>query len=465
MASFEKFGGRKAGPLELWLKEAKATLLLGLPLIGAQLAQMAINVTDTVMIGWLGADQLAAAVLANQLYYIVWLAGLGLVQAVMPLASQAAGQGDVRGVRRAARMGMWIALGFSTLGMGVLWQGEQILLLLGQDPNVSALAGEYLRILQWSIYPSLFVMAVRSFLTSLERAQIVLWATVISALFNAVLDYAFIFGKFGMPEMGIVGAGVASVGTNALAAVILIWYVLNEPTVKTYEVFVRFWRADWGAFFETLRLGWPYSLALVAETGLFSAAAFMMGWFGTLEVAAHGIVAQLAGLAFMIPIGFSNATVVRVGLALGRKDAQGIMLAGWCSILMAMGVAVVGASLFWLLPEIWIGFYLDQTNPNAAAVLALGVPLLVWAAAFQVFDGIQVVAAGALRGLSDTRTPMIIAFIGYWVIGIPMSYVLAFKLGFGPEGIWIGLAGGLAASAAMLTWRFYRRRETGLECC
>ncbi|WP_310618852.1 MATE family efflux transporter [Flexibacterium corallicola] len=462
MTSLVKARGDDTRNARLWLEEYKATLLLGVPLIGAQLAQMSINLTDTIMIGWLGAEPLAASVLATQLFFLTWLAGLGFLQAVMPLAARSEGQGDVRGVRRASRMGLWVAIAYSTLAVALLAYSEDILLRLGQDPKVASLANEYIQILKWSLYPSLVVMALRSFLTSLEKAQIVLWATLLCAGINAVLDYALIFGHWGAPELGIVGAGFASVGSNLCAALILIIYIQKDEKVRSYEVFVRFWRADWRAFFDILRLGWPISLMLLAEAGMFSAAAIMMGWIGTLHVAAHGIAAQLAGTAFMIPIGLSNAAVVRVGTSLGRQSGAGITRAGWCGISLAAFIALFSGAIFWSYPAELIGLFLRETNTDAAAVLRLGVPLLFIAALFQVVDGIQVVAAGVLRGLSDTRTPMGIAFIGYWIIGIPMSYVLAFPLGWGAEGIWVGLALGLATSALLLAIRFKRRYELGL---
>ncbi|SDR32474.1 MATE family efflux transporter [Pseudovibrio sp. Tun.PSC04-5.I4] len=462
MTRVENTGVAKTTAMSAWWEESRATLILGVPLIGAQLAQMAINATDALMIGWLGATELAASVLALQLFFLTWLAGLGLLQAVMPLASRAEGKGDVRSVRRASRMGLWISFIYTTLAMVVLWNGESILLALGQEQKVSAIAASYLRIVQWSMYPSLFVMALRSFLTSIERSQIVLWATVVSALLNGALDYVLVFGYYGFPKLGILGAGIASVGTAFASCVILIAYVLWEEKSQKYEVFVRFWRADWPAFFEILRLGWPISLMLVAEVGLFAAAALMMGWIGTLELAAHGIAGQLSGIAFMIPLGFANAAVVRVGMALGRNEVDGITRAAWVAIIWAIIIGILGAILFLAIPEVLLGFYLDSSNPDALEVIRIGVPLVLIAAIYMVVDGIQVVAGGVLRGLSDTRVPMVIAIVGYWVIGVPLSYVMAFVFDWGPAGIWVGLASGLFVTGILLLIRFHYRDRLGL---
>ncbi|KZL20794.1 Multidrug resistance protein MdtK [Pseudovibrio axinellae] len=462
MTRVESTSVAKTTAMSAWWGESKATLMLGLPLIGAQLAQMAINATDALMIGWLGATELAASVLALQLFFLTWLAGLGFLQAVMPLASRAEGKGDIRNVRRASRMGLWISLIYTSIAMVVLWNGESILLALGQKPEVAEIAASYLRIVQWSMYPSLFVMALRSFLTSIERSQIVLWATVVSAIVNAALDYVLIFGYYGFPKLGILGAGIASVATALAACLILIAYVLWEEKSRRYELFVRFWRADWPAFAEILRLGWPISLMLVAEVGLFSAAALMMGWIGTLELAAHGIAVQLSGIAFMIPLGFANAAVVRVGIALGRNDVDGITRAAWVAIIWAILIGILGAVLFVAIPEVLLGLYLDASNPDAADVIRIGVPLVLIAAIYMVVDGIQVVAGGVLRGLSDTRVPMVIAVVGYWFIGVPLSYVMAFTFDWGPEGIWVGLAMGLFVTGILLLIRFQCRDKLGL---
>ncbi len=462
MTRVESTSVAKPTNVSAWWGESNATLILGLPLIGAQLAQMAINATDALMIGWLGATELAASVLALQLFFLTWLAGLGFLQAVMPLASRAEGKGDVRSVRRASRMGLWISLIYTTFAMVVLWNGESILLALGQDAEVSAIAADYLRVVQWSMYPSLFVAALRSFLTSIERSQIVLWATVVSAVVNALFDYVLIFGYFGFPQLGILGAGIASVVSALASCVILIAYVFWEEKSRKYHVFVRFWRADWPALYEILRLGWPISLTLFAEVGLFSAAALMMGWIGTLELAAHGIAVQLSSIAFMIPLGFANAAVVRVGIAAGRGDADGITRAGWVALIWSIVIGILGAVLFVAIPDTLISFYLDSSNPDAADVIRLGVPLVFIAAVYMVVDGIQVVAGGVLRGLSDTRVPMVIAVIGYWFIGIPLSYVMAFTFNWGPEGIWVGLASGLFITGILLLIRFRKRDKLGL---
>lgn len=450
-------------PTELsWLGHVRATFALGLPLIGAQLAQMAINVTDTVMVGRLGAPELAATVLATQTFFLFWMFGSGFALAMMPLAASAAGRGLRYAVGRSVRMGLWVVMAYSALVMPILWHTEGILLLLGQEPELAAIAGRFMRVPQWSMFASLLIMGMRSYLSVLGRAHVVLWATILGALLNAGFVYALIFGHFGMPALGVVGAAWASVGTSLFIALLLLGYTLWSPGLRHYELYAGIWRPDWPAFREVLRLGWPIGATIIAEVGLFTASSMMMGWLGTLELAAHGITLQLAAITFMIPLGLSNAVTVRVGLAHGRRDQVALGRAAYAALAVAAAIATFCAALFWMLPETLLGLYFDETDPNAAEVLRLGVPLLAVAAAFQIVDALQVVGSGALRGLKDTRVPMLIALFSYWLVGMPAAWLLAFAAGWRGVGIWYGLAFGLLAAAVLLNWRFLRRDRLGL---
>jgi MATE family multidrug resistance protein len=452
---------RAEGP-QSWPGHARATVVLALPLIGAQLAQMAMGVTDTVMIGWLGAPELAGSVLGTQAFFLVYIFGVGFSQAAMPLAAAAEGQGDARGVRRSIRMGLWVLALYSTLVMLPLWHTEAILLALGQEPETAAIAGTYMRVVQWGMLPALMVMGLRSYVTVVGRAYVVLAVVAFGALCNAFFDYALIFGHFGAPALGIVGAALATAGTNLVMAALLFAYTALAPSLRRYEIYARFWRPDWDAFREIVRLGWPISATIIAEVGLFSASSLMMGWLGTIPLAAHGIALQIASVAFMVPLGLASAATVRVGLALGRGDAVDLGRAGNTALLLAMLIAFAGAVVLWTWPDTLIGFYLDPENDNAGALLAYAVPLLLVAAACQLFDSLQVVASGILRGFKDTRVPMLIALFSYWGVGLPVAYLLAFGAGWGGVGVWWGLALGLAAAALLLSGRFQRRDRLGL---
>jgi MATE family multidrug resistance protein len=445
-----------------WLSHGRATVVLAVPLIGTQLAQMALNVTDTVMVGWLGATELAAAVLGTQIFFIVYIFGSGFAVAVMPVAAAAEGRGDARQVRRSVRMSLWVVGLYSLVAMPFLWHTEAFLLILDQDPRVAALAGAYVRVAQWSMLPALILAALRSYLAVVDRAYVALAVIIIGGLINGALNYALIFGHFGMPALGIVGAAVATLVTQIVMALLVVFYSGVAPSLRRHDLLARFWRPDWPDFRDILRLGWPISATIIAEVGLFSAASIMMGWLGAVTLAAHGIALQITSVAFMLPLGLASAATVRVGLHHGRGDRAGVGRAGFMAMMIATAIAVCSAFLFWTMPDRLIGLYLDRHNANAAAVLATARPFLFVAACFQIVDSLQAIGSGMLRGLKDTRVPMIIALVSYWMIGMPAAYLLGFPAGFGGVGIWWGLALGLAAAAILMNRRFIRRERLGL---
>lgn len=444
-----------------WGGHVRATLALGLPLIGAQLAQIAINVTDTLMVGRLGAAELAAAVLGTQSFFLVWVFGIGFAQAVTPLAAAAEGRGDVAGVRRSVRMGFWVLALYGVVATVPLWHFEAILLALGQAPQTARLAGSFMRILEWGMIPALLLAGARSALSVLGRTGMILGVTVVGAAFNGVLNAMLIFGTLGMPGLGLNGAAFASALANLAMAAATLLYCGRASRLRPYRFFQRIWRPDRQAFLEILRLGWPISATILAEVGLFSFASIMMGWLGTVPLAAHGIALQLASIAFMIPLGLAQAATVRVGVAFGRRDWLGLSRSAWVAIGLAFSSGLAGAVLFGSIPETLVGLYLDRSAPTAPAVLSAGMQLLTVAAAFQMLDCLQAVASGVLRGLADTRASMLIAILSYWGIGMPVAWLLGFVFELGGVGIWTGLAAGLLAAAVLMTGRVALRARLG----
>lgn len=440
----------------------RRTIVLGAPLVAAQIAQMLIGVTDTVMVGWLGTKELAAGTLAFQTFFIFLIFGLGFGAAMMPLIAAATGRDDTRGVRRATRMGLWALTGLALLFMVPLWFTEEILLELGQKAELAALAGLYMHIAQWSLLPMFWIVGLRSFLTSIERTSAVLLLVIATAILNGLFNYAFIFGNFGAPRLGIQGAAVATLLSNLIGASLSLFYVSSLKAAAPYQLFTRFWRPDWLGLREIVLLGVPISLTILAEAGLFSAASVMIGWLGAVQLAAHGIALQIASVAFMIPLGISQASSVRVGQAAGRRDLSAIGYAGHAAMLIAVFFALLSIIVMVTIPETLIRLFLDARGENVATVVAYAVPLLGMAALFQLVDSIQVVAAGNLRGLQDTRMPLVIASLSYWIVGIGIAYVLAFPLGLGGVGVWGGLAAGLASAAILLTLRFQWRERLRL---
>lgn len=448
--------------VSLWRSDILPTLALGLPLAGAQLAQMAINTTDVLMIGRLGAEELAASVLAFNFYMLLWFFGMGVLQAVIPLAARARGQRKPRDLRRAVRMGFWVSVIFCVPVWGILLFIEPILVAFGQEPKLAELAGLYMFYLQWTMLPALLIMAVRGFLTVMEKTQVVLLATIAGAIVNAILDYLLIFGEFGFPRLELVGAGIASVFSATTTCVFLFAYALLHPRLKRYYILGRIWRSDWPVFFQIVRMGTPIALTIIAEGSLFTASAIMIGWLGTLPLAGHGIALQIASITFMVPVGLSVAAMTRVSLAAGRGDHAGIGRAGWTSLVVTMLFMGSFAVLFWTFPETLVGFYLDLDDPQAQDVMNYGVSFLLVAALFQLADGGQIIGVNNLRGLGDTTIPLFYALFGYWVIGISLSLGLGFLAGWGGVGVWCGLAGGLASVAVLANRRFARREKLGL---
>jgi MATE family multidrug resistance protein len=444
-------------PVQTKTYHARAILVLGLPMIGSHLAQMMLHVTDTVMLGWYGVVALAAVVLGASSFFIVFIVGSGFAQAVMPMVAQAVGQGDEVQVRRITRMGLWLSFLYGSVTYPIFWWSEPILLALGQQPDVSILAQDYLRIAALGMIPALLVMALKSYLAALERTQVVLWTTIAAVVVNAALNWALIFGNWGAPELGVRGAAIASVMTQLVTFAVLALYAHYLPALRRYNLFQRFWRPDWHAMAQVVRLGVPIGLTSLAEGGMFQASALMMGWIGTVELAAHGIALEVAALAFMFHLGLSSASTVRLGNALGRGDALGLRDGAKVAIALSLGFGFTIVALYLALPEQMIALFLDAANPSTGAIIVFGSALLAYAALFQIADAMQVMALGFLRGLQDTKVPMLLATISYWLVGIPASYLLAFPIGMGGPGLWLGLTIGLSVAAVLLMARFWIR--------
>lgn len=434
---------------------SKAVLVLGIPLIGSHLAQMVIGMTDTVMMGWYGVEDLAAMVLASSMFFLLFIVGAGFSFAVMPMVANAASAGDDVQIRRVTRMGFWASVFFAILVLPIMWWSGALFLGLGQEPVVAQLSQDYLRITAIGLFPSLFVMVIKSYLAALERTQIVLWVTVAGALVNGILNYALIFGNWGAPELGIQGAAIASVMMPIASVPLLLVYI--KRNMPEHALFQRIWRFDREAFGQVFRLGWPIGLTNLAETALFSATAIMMGWVGTLELAAHGIALQWTAVAFMVHVGLGNAATIRAGRAVGRADAAGLRRGGIATLVMALMLSCLAVVLFLSVPEFLISIYLDSAEPSRDQIIAIGVNLLIMAALFHVADSAQVIALGLLRGVQDARVPLILAVISYWMVGLPAGYLFGFVWGYGAVGVWMGLVCGLTLAAILLNYRFWTK--------
>ncbi|MGR3638354.1 MATE family efflux transporter [Alterinioella nitratireducens] len=434
----------------------RETWALSLPLVGSHLAQISIGLTDTVMMGWYGVSELAAVALASTFFVVIFLLGSGFAKAVMPLVAAATSNGDAIQVRRATRMGIWISTLFALLTLPFFWFSGPVFLFLGQEVQLSANGQDYLRITGWSMPAALLVMVLGSHLSALGRARVLLWVTLAGAVVNAGVNWVFIFGNLGMPELGVRGAALASITTHGAMALLLALYAGFGRGMRGYALFARIWRADPEAFTQVFRLGWPIGLTMLAEVGLFAATSVMMGWIGERELAAHSIALQISSITFMVHIGISSAATVRAGHAWGRRDTYALRQGAFaCLFLSGVMVALTILAFLWL-PGPMIRLFIDPRDPALPQILAIATGLLAMAALFQLADAAQVVALGLLRGVQDTRVPMIQAVLAYWVVGLPAAYILGFPLGMAGQGIWLGLAIGLSFAGLMMMTRFWR---------
>jgi MATE family multidrug resistance protein len=447
-----------------WRTEARATMALAWPLVLTNVAQALIHATDVVLLSWAGPRTLAAATLGLNVYLAFLIFGMGLVTAAAPIIARELGarRHSVREVRRTVRQAMWAAAMLAVPVMVVLWNTADLLILLGQDPLLAADAQLFVRALQWGLLPYLFYLVLRAFISALERPLASLVVGIVAVLFNGFLNYGLIFGEFGLPELGLLGAGIGSALANCLLFAGLAATVLIDRQFRRYHLFGRFWRADWERFRAVWRIGLPIAVTLALEVTIFNAAVFLMGLIGADSLAAHAVAIQIASFTFMVPLGLGQAVTVRVGLAYGRQDAAGIARAGWTSLALATAFMGSTALLMVAAPHALVGLFLDPAVPENAPVIGLAVSFILVAALFQIVDGAQVVGAGMLRGLHDTRVPMLYAAFGYWVVGLGVGVGLGFGLGWEGVGIWIGLAAGLGIVALLMIGRWMRREKLGL---
>ena len=446
-----------------WGDELRATMALAWPLILANLTQQVIQATDVLLMGRLGATQLAAATLALNLTFTFNLLMLGLVIASSPMMAIALGQrfNAVRDVRRTFRAGLWLIAIMLPPYWLLLWHVGALMQAFGESAELARQGQTFLRAYMWCTAPWLLFSLLRNFVSALERPRIVLWLSLAGIALNALLSWSLIFGHLGLPALGLMGGGLGSLFTWLFMCGALIVVVLTERRFRRFHLFGHWWRFDRQRLLAMTRLGWPIGLTMALEMGVFALAAYFMGWIGAPAVAAHAIALQLAALTFMIPLGLGQAATVRVGLALGRRDESGMARAGWTA--WVIGVSFMGAMalVMWIIPRELVTLFLKDVPANAF-VIALAISFLKVAAAFQLVDGAQVIGAGMLRGLHDTRWPLIFALIGYWGIGLGIGAWLAFAADWKGVGIWVGLASGLAAVAVLMLARWVLRDRLGL---
>ncbi len=434
------------------LGESRVTIRLAIPLIIGQLGQMLISLSDTLMLGWLGVTELAACSFANTLIYLPMMFGIGMSMAVSIRVSHARGANDPAAARAALRHGLYV-----TLAMGVLTVFAALAIrpffgIFRQDPEVIAIVPNFLLILAASMIPAMGSMAVKNHADAMNRPWPVFWISLGAVALNVLLNWMFIFGKWGAPHMGFEGAAVATLIARTASLIGMIAWCRGDAALKEW-VPKRWLRLpDWAAVKDLLRTGFPASMQLVAEVSAFMMATFIIGSMGKDELASHQVAIQCAATIFMIPLGISMALTVRIGEAFGARNhasMRPIVTSGW---MMGLSFALLSVTAFSLFNREIAGLFIKDPN-----VLGMAASLLVVAGFFQFSDTMQIIAAGALRGLDDVRVPAWLSFGAYWVVSIPLGYVLAYPLGMGVTGMWWGITLGLTITAVLLGRRIWRK--------
>jgi MATE family multidrug resistance protein len=435
--------------------ELRATLALAAPLAAANLAQMAMGVTNTVMVGRLGAVPLAAAGLGGMLYFTVGVILQGVLSAVAPLAAHALGGGNRRAAGRVAGAGLVLALVFALPFVAALTSLDVLLRALGYDAVLAAEIGRYLRAISWGGPGFLAFAVMRSLLAALSHTRPVMAVLLACVVGNAALNWVLIFGHLGAPALGVAGSGYASAINHWLMLAGLALCARVMPGLAALRVLRNAFAANWTEITKILRLGLPIGGMRGIEVGVFMTAGILMGLLGPAALGGHQLVLNCAGITFMVPLGLSQAVTVRVAYELGAGRPASARRA--CSTALALGAFLMAATavVLWTFPELIIAAYVDTTDPTNHDTVQIARRLIAIAALFQVFDGVQVIAAGALRGYRDTFVPMVLAVTGYWGVGFVGGWVLAFPLGYGAVGLWWGLALGLAVVAILLALRLY----------
>jgi putative MATE family efflux protein len=444
--------------------ELSALARLAGPLVGANLLQMAVSAVDVIFVARLGTVDLAAATLGVFLFNLSMYALIGLTSAAAPIiaAELGARAHAVREVRRSVRMALWVGAVGCVPVILMLAHSETLLLLAGQNPEVARRAGTFMDIILFATIPGVAAGIMRTSAAALGRPG---WAFVVTglALLTGILgNWLLVFGNAGFPALGLEGSALASVISMTMMAVAY-WLILTrDRRLRRYRLFGHWWRTEWSRFRDIVRLGVPIMLTWMFEGALFGGAAILMGLIGVDQVAAHAVALNIAAVAFQIPFGVAQAATIRVGMGYGAQDREWIARAGRVALWVGIGSMVFTASLIWAMPRLFISAYIDVDAPGNARVVALALQYLLVAAMFQLLDGAQAVAAGVLRGIQDTRVPMLVALFGYWVVGFGTSILLGFGLKLEGVGIWLGLAAGLLAVSILLLWRWRARERLGL---
>ncbi len=432
----------------------KKNIVLALPVMLSHIGQVTVQTADNMMVGRVGKESLAAASFANSIFVLFLVFGIGLSYSITPLAAQANGESDDDKLKKLLKHAIFTG-GVSGLILSVLiYFNTGHLSLFDQPVHVVELATPYLGVIAVSLLPFMLFQFMRQFIEGLGYTRQAMYITIAANLLNIALNYMLIFGKLGFPPMGLTGAGLATLISRTLMAILMFGFVRFNHRFKRYWKDTSAVRLQWEVLKKMLRLGVPMAFQLIFEVSAFSVTAIMIGWMGTTELAAHQIAINMASITYMAALGIASAATIRVGNQFGMKKYRMLREAAFTCFIMVMAFMAVMAVLLVVGRNFLPSLYVHNEDVQMVAA-----SLLVVAALFQLSDGIQVVGLGALRGMSDVKRPTLITFIAYWGIGIPFGYWLGFNRDMGPVGIWTGLLVGLTIAAVLLFYRF--NRQTG----
>ena len=449
-----------AAPETSWWRDTTAVTALAVPLIFTNLSQMALQISDMLVIGQLGKEALAGGNLANQLRFILQVSCMGLVIAVSPLIAHYRGarRHDVRNVRSVIQQGLWLGFLVGIPATLLMWFTGALMLLFRQQPDVAEHAAVYGQGMAWGMLPFIWFLVLRNCALSMERPKMAALVAVVGVLINLVLNYAFTFGPI---QGGVGGIGVATSIASWVMFAMLFGFMLTDRQLRRYRLLGNLFTVQWTRIAEITRLGWPIAATLSMEIGMLSATAFVIGTFGTEQLAAHSITMQFLFIAFMAPVGLGQASTVLVGMAAGRGDALGVRRASAATIRLAI-VSCFCAGLVGFFFPLHIGsVFLDFSKPENAEVAPYVTTFFRICAVMLVLDGLHIVSGGMLRGLKDTRFAMFIGAFCYWGVGGLCVYVFAFVLDWQGAGVWAALCVSVALAATLLLTRFLRLRHLG----
>lgn len=431
-------------------EETRQLLVLGGPVIAAQLAQISMNFVDTVMAGRLSPRDLAAVAVGGSLFMPVMIFGMGVLMSISPTIAHDFGAGKLTEIGRHVRQGLWLSLAASILSFILIRGCSWVLVWMDVEPEIIPTAIGYLNAVSWGLPAISAWVVLRSFTEAVSKTRPIMVISVIGLFTNIAANWVFMYGHFGMPALGAVGTGVGTAVTMWVMFILLAGWIAWEREYRRFAPFAHFETPNGRDLLMLVRLGTPIGVSLFMEVTMFAAVGLLMGQLGTEIVAGHQIALNVASVTFMVPLGISVAITVRTGQAMGRGDAHAARCSGFVGAGLAMGFMSLAALSMFLIPEYIATIYTDNSGVRTVAC-----SLLFMAGIFQIFDGLQVSMAAALRGLKDTAFPMAITLCAYWAAGLPLAYGLGIRLGYGPQALWVGLIAGLVVAAILLTTRFF----------